>query len=63
MGGTILRGFQDPHKNGYNILLVDKSDKVVTKIHGKYYVNFKEVIEKLDIKYLGRENTSKATEV
>lgn len=48
-----LKGYQDTYNNGRRILLIDKSDQVVTIIHEKYYVNFNELAESLNLKYLG----------
>lgn len=50
-----LKGFQDTYKNGRRILLINKSDQVVTRVYEKYYVNFKYIIESLDLKYLGEK--------
>jgi hypothetical protein len=52
-----IKGFKDTFKNGYTILIVDHSDKVVAKIHDYYYKDFKGLIDNLGLKYIERVPT------
>lgn len=49
-----LKGYKDSFRNGYIILLVDQSDKVIAKIHEHYYKDFKGLIDNLGLNYIGR---------
>jgi hypothetical protein len=48
------KGIKDIFKNGYTILIVDNSDKVVGKLHDYYYHDFKELRDNLGLDYLER---------
>ena len=52
-----LKGFKDKFSNGYTILLIDSSDKVVARISDLYYKDFISFRNMLELKYLGRVNT------
>jgi len=53
----MTKGFKDTFKNGYTILLIDNDDKVIAKLHDYYYRDFKDLRDKLGIKYLERVPT------
>ena len=52
-----LKGFKDKFSNGYSILLIDNSDKVIAKMSDLYYKDFKSLRNNLGLKYLGRVST------
>lgn len=52
-----IKGFKDAFKNGYTVLIIDDSDKVIAKIHDYYYKDFQGLINNLGLKYLERVPT------
>lgn len=52
-----IKGYKDTYRNGYTILLVGHSDDVIMKIQEHYYVNFKELIDHMELTYIGRVPT------
>ena len=48
------KGFKDIFKNGYTILIIDDSDKVIGKLHDYYYSDFKELRDNLGLNYIER---------
>ena len=49
-----IKGVKDIFRNGYTILIIDNSDKVLGKIHDYYYRDFKDLCNNLGLKYLER---------
>ena len=47
-----VKGVKDIFRNGYTILIIDNSDKVISKIHDYYYMDFKDLCNNLGLKYL-----------
>jgi hypothetical protein len=52
-----LKGYKDKFFNGYSLLLIDQSDKVVAKMSDPYYKDFKTLRDNLKLTYLGRVPT------
>ena len=52
-----LKGYKDKFSNGYSLLLVDNSGKIVAKISDPYYKDFKTLRDNLGLTYLGRVST------
>lgn len=52
-----LKGFKDTFNNGYTILIIDRSDKTIARIHDYYYKDFKELIDNLGLDYIERVPT------
>ncbi|MGV9012884.1 MAG: hypothetical protein ACOH13_09855 [Flavobacteriales bacterium] len=52
-----LKGFKDKFSNGYTLLLINQSDKVVAKLNDYYYKDFIAIRENLRLTYLGKVPT------
>lgn len=53
-----LKGYKDKFSNGYSLLLVDNTDKVVATVSDPYYKDFKSLKDNLGLTCLGRIPTS-----
>lgn len=51
------KGFKDIFKNGYTILIIDDSGKVIGKLHDYYYSDFKGLRDNLGLEYIERVPT------
>ncbi len=52
-----LAGYKDSFKNGFSIEIIDKNGVALTELIGYYYQDFQELIDKLNLEYLGRKQT------
>jgi hypothetical protein len=52
-----IKGFKDIFKNGYTVLIIDNSDKVIGKLHDYYYSDFKGLRDNLGLEYIERVPT------
>lgn len=52
-----LKGFKDQFSNGYTLLLIDNSGKVLAKLKDPYFEDLKSIKDNLGLKYLGKTST------